>query len=80
MKKYIGMIVDLNFLEHFGCKISKANTKRAYSQNFSYIDKEIFLSVYKSLVRLHLQYVRAAWVPLFKNMMHLKMPSIGQHS
>ena len=36
-------------------------------KSFTYIDREVFLNLYKSLVRPHLEYATPVWSPMFKN-------------
>ena len=58
-EKDLGVIVDqvLNFSEHISGKVNKANRNLGMIfRTFTYMDKEIFLSLYKSLVRPHLEY------------------------
>ena len=57
--KYLGVIIDnrLNFKEHLNDKIKKANSMLGIiKRNFKYMDNFTFLTLYKSLVKSHLEY------------------------
>ena len=57
----------LNFRGHITKKVALANRNLGLIfKSFTYIDKEMFISLYKSLVRLHLEYATPVWSPLFK--------------
>ena len=65
----LGVVFDcsLNFDSHIQKIISKANQmlgiiKRA----FSFMDRDIFLRLYKSFVRPHLEYANVIWCPYLK--------------
>ena len=65
----LGVIVDsrLKFREHINNKVKLANRNLALIfRTFSYIDKEMFLNLFKSLVRPHLEYTSPIWSPLYK--------------
>jgi hypothetical protein len=54
-----GITIDskLNFQQHINIQVKKANKKLGIiNRTFNYMDKEIFLVLYKSLVRPHLEY------------------------
>ena len=58
-EKDLGIIMDkaLNFSEHISNKINKANRNLGLIfRTFTYIDKELFLNLYKSVVCLHVEY------------------------
>ena len=68
-EKGLGVIVDqvLNFSEHFSTKISKANRNLGIIfRTFTYMDKELFLNLYKSIVPPHLEYAVTVCSPLYK--------------
>ena len=68
-EKDLGVIVDqaLNFSEHISTKVSKANRNQGISfRIFTYMDKEMFLNLYKSIVRPHLEYAVTVCSPLYK--------------
>ena len=67
--KDLGVIIDqaLNFSEHINSKVNKANRNLGMIfRTFTYMDKEIFLNLYKSLVRPHLEYAVTVCTPLYK--------------
>ena len=58
-EKDLGVIVDedLNFKNHISSKISKANSMIYLIKNcFKYLDTEMFKTLYKTLIRPHLEY------------------------
>jgi len=68
-EKDLGVIVDeeLNFSEHIATKVKKANQAVGMIKNtFTYLDKEIFLPLYKSFVRPHVEYASVVWSPTYK--------------
>ena len=59
-EKDLGIIIDnkLNFQNH----INKANQKLGLiNRSFKYMDKDMFLQLFKSLVRPHLEYGSTVW-------------------
>ena len=40
-------------------------------RSFSYLDKEMFTNLYKSLVRPHLEYANVIWHPMYKKQLKL---------
>ena len=65
-EKDIGVTVDsqLKFQEHLQEKINKANRLLGVIwRTFEYKDEEIMVSLYKSLIRPHLEYANQAWAP-----------------
>lgn len=56
-----GVIIDQNltFRAHITSKVNIART-------FTYIDQEMFLNLYKSIVRPHLEYATPVWSPFYK--------------
>ena len=72
-EKGLGVIVDqaLNFSEHINSKVNKANRNLGMIfRTFTYMDKEIFLNLYKSVVRPHLEYAVTVCSPLYKQEAH----------
>ena len=68
-EKDLGVIVDnkLKFKSHISQKISKANSMLYLIKNcFKHLDENMFLLLYKSLVRPHLEYASSAWNPITK--------------
>ena len=69
-EKDIGVIVDkdLDFSLHIGEKTKKANQIMGLIRRcFRYMDEEMFVALYTSLVRPHLEYGASVWSP-FKKM------------
>ena len=63
-EKDLGIYIDsqLNFKLHIDFKIKKANQMLGLlKRSFNYMDKEMFLILYKSLIRPHLEYGSAIW-------------------
>ena len=57
----------LKFSEHISTKINNANRNLGIVfRTFTYMDKEMFLNLYKSIVRPHLEYAATVCTPLFK--------------
>ena len=68
-EKDLGVMFDrqLLFDSHIENAINKANrTLGVIKRTFSYLDKDIFLKLYKTLVRPHLEYGNVIWNPLLK--------------
>ena len=65
-EKDIGVIIDceLSFDKHIAEKVNKT-TKivNIIRRSFMYLDEEIFLNLYKALVRPHLEYANQIWAP-----------------
>jgi len=58
---------DFTFDVHINTAINKANKMLGVIRRvFSFIDKESFLNLYKSLVRPHLEYGNIIWYPFLK--------------
>ena len=74
-EKDLGVIIDRNlkFLEHINSKIKIANRNVGLIfRSFSYTDKDMFLSLYKSIVRSHLEYASCTWAPVTKETIALE--------
>ena len=68
-EKDIGVTIDtdLNFYEHFNEKINKANRLLGMiRRTFISLDEKIFKSLYKGIVRPHLEYGNPVWNPYRK--------------
>ena len=68
-EKDLGVIIDsaLSFGEHIGSKISIANRNLGLIfKTFTFMDKDMFLNLFKSLVRPHLEYASTVWSPQHK--------------
>ena len=58
---------SLRFSIHCAKSGSKANSMFGLIKcTFSYMDKEIFLSLYKTMVRPHMEYGSCIWSPYYK--------------
>ena len=68
-EKDLGVIIDgdLKFREHIISKVNIANRNVGIIfRTFTYLDKEMFLNLYKTMVRPHLEYATQIWSPLYK--------------
>ena len=68
-EKDLGVTVDnkLLFREHISKKSAIANRNLGIIfKSFTYLDKEMFLCLYKSLVRPHFEYATTVWSPMYK--------------
>ena len=68
-EKDLGVIIDskLTFTKHINSKMKIANRNLGLIfRTFTYIDKDIFLNLFKSLVRPHVEYALTVWCPVFK--------------
>ena len=58
---------DLKFNLHINNVIKKSNQLTGLiKRSFTYIDKEMLLKLYKSMVRPHLEYANVIWHPFYK--------------
>ena len=65
-EKDLGVMVDqdLNFESHLAMKVKKANQVIGIiRRSFLHLDESMFLQLYKSLVRPHLEYANQVWSP-----------------
>ena len=68
-EKDLGIITDsaLSFGEHIGSKISITNRNLGlFFKTLTFMDKDMFLNLFKSLVRPHLEYASSVWSPQHK--------------
>ena len=68
-EKDLGVTVDetLKFQSHISTSVKKANRKLGFIyRTFTCLDKDMFLNLYKSLVRPHLEYGSTVWSVLYK--------------
>ena len=68
-EKDLGVIFDdkLLFREHISKNSALANRNLGLIfKSFNYLDKEVFLALYKSLVRPHLEYLTTVWSLMYK--------------
>jgi hypothetical protein len=73
-EKDIGVIIDdeLKFDKHISEKVKKANSTFALIRRiFKHLDERTFITMYKTLVRTHLDYARAVWFPYRKRQFEL---------
>ena len=60
----------LLFREHIAKKVGMANRNLSIIfKTFEFMDKEMFLNLYKSLVKPHLEYATVVWSPHYKNIL-----------
>ena len=68
-EKDVGVFIDekLNFREHITKKVNIANRNLGIIfRSFTYMDKEMFLNLYKSMVWSHIEYATQVWSPQYK--------------
>ena len=68
-EKDLGVIIDhkLSFSDHISEKVSKGNRNLGVIfRTFTFIDKDMFLTLYKALVRPHVEYATSVWSPNYK--------------
>ena len=68
-EKDLGVVIDnkLLYREHISGKVKTANKILGLIfRTFTYMDKDMFLDLYKTLVRPHLEYATPIWTPLYK--------------
>ncbi len=68
-QKDLGLLIDnkMKFSKHITQSVSKANRNLGLiARTFTYLDKDMFVQLYKSLVRPHLEYATPVWSPLLK--------------
>ena len=62
---------DLKFNEHINNVVSKANQITGIvKRSFDYLDNEMFLKLYKSIIRPHLEYANVIWHPMYQHQKH----------
>jgi ribonuclease P/MRP protein subunit RPP40 len=65
-EKDIGVVIDecLSFDKHISEKVKKATSMFAMiRRTFRFLDEKLFIPLYKSLVRTHLDYASSVWSP-----------------
>ena len=63
---------NLDFDVHINNIVKKANQVMGLiRRSFSHLDKEMFINLYKSLVRPHLEYANVIWHPIYKKQLKL---------
>ena len=65
-EKDLGIYIDqdLTFSKHISMAVNKANRVMAITRRtFDYIDKDMFIQIYKGLIRPHLEYATSVWSP-----------------
>ena len=65
-EKDLGVLIDrgLTFEEHINHIVKKANRLTGLMwRSFSYVDKKVFVTLYKSMIRPHREYAASIWSP-----------------
>ena len=65
-EKYLGIYIDqeLSFDKHINSAVNKANRILAIARKtFDHIDQDMFMLIYKGLIRPHLEYATSVWSP-----------------
>ena len=73
LEKNVGVTFskDLKFNEHINNVVSKANQITGIvKRSFEYLDNEMFLKLYKSIIRPHLEYANVVWHPMYQHQKH----------
>ena len=68
-EKDLGIIIDdkLKFKQHINQQTKKANQRLGMiKRSFDFMDKDIFLTLFKSIVRPHLEYGNSVWSVIYK--------------
>ena len=68
-EKDIGVTFDtkLNFDIHINSVVSKANQLIGLvKRSFQFLDQDMFLKLYKAIIRPHLEYANVIWHPIYK--------------
>ena len=68
-EKDIGVVIDskLSFDAHINMKINKATQMLRVNRNtFQFLEKNIFIPLYKTMVRYHFDYAASVWNPYLK--------------
>ena len=68
-QREVGVMIDdkLKFVPHIQAMVKKANRNLGIIKcTFSYLDKTIFINLYKSIVRLNLEYASNDWSAIYK--------------
>ena len=68
-EKDLGVMMDskLKFRQHISKKVSIANRNLEIAhRTFTYLSQEMFLSLFKAMVRPHLEFASVVWSPLYK--------------
>lgn len=68
-EKDLGVLFDskLSFRDHISSKVNIANRNLGIIfRTFSYMDTEMFLNLFKSMIRPHLEYATVVWSPMYK--------------
>ena len=72
-QKDLGVIIDdkLKFVPHIQAMVKKADINLGIiKRTFRYLDKTIFLNLYKSIVRPNLEYASTVWSVIYKKRQH----------
>ena len=83
-EKDLGVFIDkaLNFSKHISTKVSKANQNlEIIFRTFTYMDTDMFLNLYKSIVRPHIEYAVTVCAPLYKkDMIAIKKKNVQRRA
>ncbi|XP_072043174.1 uncharacterized protein [Amphiura filiformis] len=65
-EKYLGVKFDptLTFSKHVAMVVKKANSMVGIIRTFDFIDEDMLRTLYKTMVRPHLEYANCIWSPL----------------
>ena len=69
----MGVIFDssMTFIKHIGMVANKASRiLGVIKRTFDYMDAKMFITLYKSMVRSHLEYADCIWNPILHNSSH----------
>ena len=73
IEKHLGIIFDntLSFEEHINSKVNKANSLvRMLRRSFVYMEKDMFKTLFVSIVRPHIEYGKTVWNPKAKKLIN----------
>ena len=82
-EKDIGVVIneELSFDKHICEKVNKTNSIFAVvRRTFRNLNADIFLPLYKTLVRTHLDYASSVWVPYKKKYILDKIESVQKRA
>ena len=69
-----------SFTEHINSKISIANRNTGIIfKSFTYMDKDVFLTLYESIVRPHLEYASCIWA-LYHKKDSIALENVQRHA
>ena len=68
-EKNLGILIDdkLKFKQHINQQTNKANQRFGMiKRSFDFMDKDMFLTLFKSIVRPHIEYGSSVWSVIYK--------------